>query len=41
VLNLQMQPSDVSITGPLNLPVMKAKSSRLLGSDSLANSENP
>jgi hypothetical protein len=36
-LDLRMQPSGVSITGPLDLPVMKAKTPKLLGSASVAN----
>ena len=41
VLDLRMQPSGISITGPLDKPVMKARSPKLLGSASVANSENP
>jgi len=41
VLNLRMQPSGVSITGPLDLPVMKARISKVVGSASVGNSEDP
>lgn len=40
VLDLRMQPSGVSITGPLDMPVMKAGSSKVAQSAS-AGSENP
>lgn len=39
VLDLKMQPSGVSITGPLEKPVMKARPSKAPGSASLANSK--
>jgi hypothetical protein len=41
VLDLRMQPSGVSITGPLDLPVMKARISKVVGSASVGNSEDP
>ncbi|HZC43058.1 MAG TPA: hypothetical protein VE195_02725, partial [Acidobacteriaceae bacterium] len=41
VLDLRMQPSGVSITGPLALPVMKARPSKVLESGGVANAENP
>ncbi len=41
MLDLRMQPSGISITGPLDLPLMKARASKLLGSAGVANSENP
>jgi hypothetical protein len=41
MLDLRMQPSGVSITGPLDLPVMKPRTAKLLGSGKLAHSENP
>ncbi len=41
VLDLQMQPSGVSITGPLDMPVMKARTAKAVGSAGVANSENP
>lgn len=40
VLDLRMQPSGVSITGPLDMPVMKARSSKAAESAGLANSED-
>jgi len=41
VLDLRMQPSGVSITGPLDTPVMKARSSKAAGSAGVANTKNP
>jgi hypothetical protein len=41
VLDLRLQPSGVSITGPLDMPVMKARFVRTVGSPRAANSENP
>jgi AsmA family len=40
VLDLRMQPSGVSITGPLDMPVMKAGSSKAAESAGVANSQN-
>lgn len=41
VLDLRMQPSGVSITGPLDMPVMKGRTSKVLGSAGVTNFENP
>jgi len=41
VLDLRMQPSGVLITGPLDMPVMKARNSKAAGSADAANAENP
>ena len=41
VLDLQMQPSGVSITGPLDMPVMKATTSKVVGTAGVANSDHP
>jgi uncharacterized protein involved in outer membrane biogenesis len=41
VLDLRLQPSGVSITGPLDKPVMKARTSEAVGDASVANTENP
>jgi AsmA protein len=41
ILDLRLQPSGVSITGPLDMPVMKAKSAKVSGGAGAANSENP
>lgn len=41
VLDLRMQPAGVSITGPLDMPVMKARAPKAPGSAGVANSENP
>ena len=41
VLDLRMQPAGVSIIGPLDKPVMKARTSKAPGSAGVANSDNP
>ena len=41
LLDLRMQPSGVSITGPLDTPVMKARSSQTAQSAGVANAKNP
>ena len=41
VLDLRLQPSGVSITGPLDMPVVKARTLSPKGSAGVANSENP
>ncbi|MGB8478795.1 MAG: AsmA family protein [Acidobacteriaceae bacterium] len=41
VLDLKMQPSGVSITGPLDTLVMKARTSKVAGSAGAANAKNP
>jgi uncharacterized protein involved in outer membrane biogenesis len=41
VLDLRLQPSGVSITGPLDMPVTKARFVRTVGSPGAANSEDP
>jgi hypothetical protein len=41
VLDLRLQPSGVSITGPLDMPVVKARFVRTVGSPGAANSESP
>ncbi len=41
VLDLRMQPSGISITGPLDMPVMKARSSKGAESADVANSQKP
>ena len=41
LLDLRMQPSGISITGPLDMPVMKARASKAPGNTGVANSENP
>ncbi len=41
VLDLQMQPSGVSVTGPLDMPAIKARTPKVLGSAGATNSENP
>jgi hypothetical protein len=40
VLDLRLQPSGVSISGPLDMPVMQARTSKILGDASAANPEN-
>jgi hypothetical protein len=41
VLDLRLQPLGVSITGPLDMPVMKARTSKVEGSTSVADSADP
>jgi hypothetical protein len=41
VLDLQLQPAGVSITGPLDTPVMKAKFIKPVGNTGVTDSENP
>jgi hypothetical protein len=41
VLDLRMQPADISITGPLDMPLMKTRTSRALDNANTSDSDTP